>query len=192
MSLLNWAAPFDPQPTQNKKNKTIKNRPYNASVNVKLDNKKLNKMLNTNNDSDSDSESDSGLGDFTPPPKAQLTKLPDDVDIQQSIPPPPPSQPSPNINISNPQNTPSKDFGQFSDEFKKHYNQNVSHPFAVYNDDTDDLSKKLNYLIQLLEDQKDEKTQNVTEELILYCFLGIFVIFIVDSFVKVGKSKYTR
>tara|TARA_B100000035_G_scaffold39486_1_gene29822 strand:- start:3111 stop:3686 length:576 start_codon:yes stop_codon:yes gene_type:complete len=191
MSLLNWAAPFDPQPTHNKKNKTIKNRPSNSSENVKLDNKKLHKMLNSNNDTDSDSESDSGLGDFTPPPKAELTKIPDDVDIHNSL-PPPPSQISSNINVSNPQNTPSKDFGQFSDEFKKHYNHNVSHPFAVYNDDTNDLSNRLNYLIQLLEEQKDEKTQNVTEELILYCFLGIFVIFIVDSFVKVGKSKYTR
>ena len=53
---------------------------------------------------------------------------------------------------------------------------------------TDDiLLKKLNYVIRLLEEQKDEKTNNVTEEVILYCFLGIFIIFIVDSFARVGK-----
>ena len=52
------------------------------------------------------------------------------------------------------------------------------------------LIEKLNYMIQLLEEQQDEKTNNVTEEVILYSFLGIFVIFIVDSFTKVGK--YTR
>ena len=39
-------------------------------------------------------------------------------------------------------------------------------------------------------EQKDTKTSNVTEELILYLFLGVFVIFTVDSFTKVGK--YTR
>ena len=49
------------------------------------------------------------------------------------------------------------------------------------------LLKKLNYMISLLEDQQDEKTNNVTEEVILYSFLGIFIIFIVDSFAKVGK-----
>jgi len=54
----------------------------------------------------------------------------------------------------------------------------------------DELTHKLNYLIHLLEEQKDEKTGNVTEELVLYMFLGVFVIFVVDSFARVGK--YTR
>ena len=49
------------------------------------------------------------------------------------------------------------------------------------------LLKKINYMITLLEDQKDEKTNNVTEEVVLYSFLGIFIIFVIDSFVKVGK-----
>jgi len=49
------------------------------------------------------------------------------------------------------------------------------------------LLEKLNYMIHLLEEQQDERTGNVTEEIILYCFLGIFIIFIVDSFVRVGK-----
>ena len=50
-----------------------------------------------------------------------------------------------------------------------------------------DLEKKLDYVIKLLESQKNEKTDHVTEELVLYTFLGIFVIYIADSFVKVGK-----
>ena len=54
----------------------------------------------------------------------------------------------------------------------------------------DDLMKKLNYMIHLLEEGKDEKTNNVTEELVLYLFLGVFVIFVVDSFARAGK--YTR
>lgn len=52
------------------------------------------------------------------------------------------------------------------------------------------LLKKLNYMITLLEEQQDEKTNNVTEEVILYSFLGIFIIFIADTFVRAGK--YTR
>lgn len=51
----------------------------------------------------------------------------------------------------------------------------------------DELLTKLNYMIHILEEQKDQKTNNVTEELILYSFLGIFIIFIIDSFAKAGK-----
>jgi hypothetical protein len=54
----------------------------------------------------------------------------------------------------------------------------------------DVLMQKINYMISLLEEQKDEKTNNVTEEFILYSFLGIFIIYIVDAFARSGK--YTR
>lgn len=52
------------------------------------------------------------------------------------------------------------------------------------------LMEKINYMIHLLEDQQSEKTANVIEEFILYVFLGVFVIFTVDSFSRSGK--YTR
>lgn len=52
-----------------------------------------------------------------------------------------------------------------------------------------DLMKKLNYVVHLLEEQHDEKTGSVTEELVLYMFLGVFVIFIVDSFSRTSKYK---
>ena len=58
------------------------------------------------------------------------------------------------------------------------------------NGSKDELLEKLNYMIHLLEEQQEEKTSNITEELILYLFLGVFVIFVVDSFARAGK--YTR
>jgi len=61
------------------------------------------------------------------------------------------------------------------------YEQQPSSP------DNDLLLQKINYMINLLEEKQDEKTNNVTEEIILYSFLGIFIIFIVDSFTRVGK-----
>ncbi len=61
---------------------------------------------------------------------------------------------------------------------------------ATYSGNEDVLLQKLNYMIHLLEEQQDEKTNNVTEEVVLYSFLGIFIIFIVDGFARVGK--YTR
>ena len=54
------------------------------------------------------------------------------------------------------------------------------------------LIEKLNYIIHMLEEKKDEKTGHVIEELVLYCFLGIFIIFIVDTFTHAasgGSSK---
>lgn len=51
----------------------------------------------------------------------------------------------------------------------------------------DKVMEKINYMIHLLEEQHSEKTNNVTEEFILYTFLGMFMIFVVDSFARSGK-----
>lgn len=51
------------------------------------------------------------------------------------------------------------------------------------------LMEKLNYMIHLLEEKNDEKTNNVMEEVILYSFLGIFIIFLIDSFNHLGRYK---
>jgi hypothetical protein len=49
------------------------------------------------------------------------------------------------------------------------------------------MMEKINYMIHLLENQENEKTANVTEEFILYTFLGVFMIYVVDSFSRAGK-----
>ena len=51
----------------------------------------------------------------------------------------------------------------------------------------DELLTKLNYMIHILEEQQDQKTGHVTEEVVLYSFLGIFIIFVIDSFARAGK-----
>ena len=53
----------------------------------------------------------------------------------------------------------------------------------------DELLTKLNYIIDMFEEQKDTKTNKKNEEVILYCFLGIFIIYVLDSFVTMGKYK---
>ena len=57
------------------------------------------------------------------------------------------------------------------------------------NDSNQVIVEKLNYMINLLEEQQDYKTGSVMEEVVLYSFLGVFIIFVVDSFTKVGKYK---
>jgi hypothetical protein len=62
-------------------------------------------------------------------------------------------------------------------------------PYYSTNKSSDDggVMQKLNYITHILEDIQLEKTSNITEELILYSFLGVFIIFMVDSFARVGK-----
>ena len=52
------------------------------------------------------------------------------------------------------------------------------------------LNSKLDHLINLLEEQKEFRTDTILEELILYIFFGIFIIYIVHSFTKV--KTYSR
>jgi hypothetical protein len=56
-----------------------------------------------------------------------------------------------------------------------------------YSSPQDVLLQKLNYMITLLEEQHDQKTDSALEEVVLYSFLGIFIIFVSDTFVKAGK-----
>ena len=53
----------------------------------------------------------------------------------------------------------------------------------------DVLLSKLNQIIEMFEDQKEIRTNQKNEEVVLYCFLGIFVIYVLDSFVYIGKYK---
>ena len=53
----------------------------------------------------------------------------------------------------------------------------------------DELLSKLNYIIKMFEEQKEIKTNKKNEEVILYSFLGIFIIYVMDSFVSIGKYK---
>lgn len=78
--------------------------------------------------------------------------------------------------------------GNYADEF---YNTNLTNPSFVSNElnstGESDLIRKINYMIELLEETHDEKRNSITEETVLYCFLGVFIIFMIESFTKIGK-----
>jgi hypothetical protein len=71
---------------------------------------------------------------------------------------------------------------EYKDATKKHSQNNQNKNYI-----NDPMVNKLNYIIDLLEESKDQRTNNTTEELVLYSFLGVFIIFIVDGFTRVGK-----
>ena len=162
-----------------RKNKTFKKKIQKS--------KKVEQFLNSMGNDDDDDD----LADFNPelkqfPPNPELTQLPEDkkedrINTDSAVTPEAFTQ----IDNSKTQNM----------KYQEYYNTYVPYFSKPSNNanihgSKDELMRKLNYMIHLLEENKDEKTQNVTEELVLYMFLGIFTIFVVDSFARAGK--YTR
>ena len=83
----------------------------------------------------------------------------------------------------------------YANDYYKQYTQNMNydsqHQYSGINHDSNsELLKKLDNILHILEEQQEEKVSYITEELILYIFLGVFVIYVLDSFVRVGK--YSR
>jgi hypothetical protein len=74
--------------------------------------------------------------------------------------------------------------------YNESYNTTSYNNESAANFDNNKLLTKLNYIIHLLEEQHNEKTNHITEELILYLFLGLFILFVLDSFAR--ASKYQR
>ena len=81
----------------------------------------------------------------------------------------------------------SKNFKNFKNAANKPYYKGSMEQQSYSSPSEDVVMQKLNYMINLLEEQQDVKTNNVTEEVVLYSFLGIFIIFVVDSFARAGK-----
>ena len=80
------------------------------------------------------------------------------------------------------QNLPSLASEDYYKQFVPYYDRTNSGTIS-----NDELTQKLDYMIHLLEEQQDLKTNHVTEEVILYSFLGVFIIFVLDSFARAGK-----
>jgi len=197
--LAMYAAPFDENndnPSsknhiQMKKNrkKTIKKRSSNGS---KLRNH-VASMIKAIHNKTEDNDDSSGLADFKPPPMTESMGVQRTMDRESK-----PSSNNVNIissyeqnddeSVSNETFAQMDTMGNYAKEYYKQYvpyYNKMSETFQT--DSRDEMLLKLNKIISLLEEQQDQRTEHVTEELILYCFLGVFVIFVVDSFARVGK-----
>jgi hypothetical protein len=204
MSLAIYAAPFENNNKNYKlidddeniieKKKTAKNRTQKKRKN--LDEKINDDVLNTiqqihNSIDNNEDEENNSLSNFTPPPPA-MSAGSERVDMRNEM----------------QEQEENEDDTQYSTPYVKQYYNQFNSNLAVSNSAIDDnayrntlmnpnvqlsnnsngdLINKMNHMIHLLEDQQSRKTEHVTEEIILYSFLGIFTIFVVDSFAKVGK-----
>jgi hypothetical protein len=86
-------------------------------------------------------------------------------------------------------NAKNSELSNYNDSYNLKYNSSSQNPSTI-NFDNNKLISKLEYIVYLLEEQHNEKTNYITEELILYLFLGIFILFVLDSFAR--ASKYVR
>ena len=186
MSLQYSEIDFNNKMNKNKKRKniTLKNakKPHEL-IEMPEDSNNLGQHFLNNNGTDSEDD----LGDNyhteqrVMPPPPQITNFPvKDAPEEENL--------KYDANISSYSANKTGANSSYYEHFVPNFNS-VANPQNLSGSQTE-LMTKLNHILQLLEEQKDSKTSNVTEELILYLFLGVFVIFTVDSFTKVGK--YTR
>ena len=198
MSFAFNAAPFSQtssnetnyiQQKREAKNKTIKRRETNSNVDALI--QKLNNSENNDDMSD--------FNPITPPHSESVSKT---IDRQNN--PQRKEVQTYNQGAINDTKTPtlSSSSGSIYETFEQkginsaaadYYQQYIPTFYNKMSENTSgskELLEKLNYMIHLLEEQQDEKTGHVTEEIILYSFLGVFLIFIVDSFAR--AVKYMR
>ena len=189
-----------------RKRRTIKRRESFNNNNMKRESpskvQNMKAMLSADDDDDDDGDNLANFtSEFNPPPVAESAggERIDSRDIQEDS----------EKNIAKPTFTSSQETdyrgnvdsgvtvegynglsGDYTENYVNQfvpYYQNVANVSSGNNNNNSEITEKLNYLINLIEEQKDEKVGNVAEELILYSFLGVFVIYIVDSFARVGK-----
>ena len=190
MSLAMNAAPFHSNESNYSNNKEKKNNNKTIKNNSSL------KVTNALSTLHSFNEEDDNLSNFTPLPPPSVQQKPQNEkntfnpyknnSIQENY--------NEKIDLNNLENnflTPEKtnDYYKnlFSNSSKNNYYNSNQQLEQLESNNYSILLNKLNYMIHLLEENKDEKTNNVIEEVVLYSFLGIFIIFLVDSFTKVGK-----
>ena len=202
MSLAMYAAPIDNEDnhTNNKDNdnsiarkRTSNNRTQKRIPKENNYSDKVNSVLQTIH---SHNDDDNQMGNFTPipPPTSagvEQTRLREEQPIDSE------SNSEQNQNQNQNQNMYKRFIPNYEDMYRKPQTTPNNLPYYTNSQEQQQqqysyqgnnvLIDKLNYMIKLLEEQQDERTNNVTEEVVLYCFLGIFIIFIIDSFVRVGK-----
>jgi hypothetical protein len=161
---------------------------------------KINNLLNQITSISPDNDGNK-LANFNPPPPPilnqknnNITVSPNDLLPQKQVSNSPPSNQNNGNNPKNAYIANDSNLGSYSNYKNSYEPSNIQlKPYYAKmglgnNGTTDDkLMEKINYMIHLLEEQQNEKTNNVTEEFILYTFLGVFIIFVVDSFARAGK-----
>ncbi len=220
MSLLSTASPWNQDESPNKKRpsnfrKTVRRNNTNTLENFStkesyspvngensqstfdMRQKKINDLINKMTDVSSSNEDN--LSNFTPLSPPEPTTRKPDFSPEQLL--PSTQFTPPTFSHSDAESVKSNDthLGKLSD-YQHSYAPPTTAPYyakmglsssvGTVNGGDHKLMEKINYMIHLLEEQQREPTNHVKEEFVLYTFLGVFMIFVVDSFSK--ASRYVR
>ncbi|MAU37532.1 MAG: hypothetical protein CMD14_09245 [Flavobacteriales bacterium] len=186
------AAPFDnneiQQPINSEKKRNGKNKTLKKAIKEPMENKaKKVTSATISNLHEQPENTDTSMTNFTPPSHAKpSTMTEEDNDENEETETIDHSEPKPVDSPVSLEQFTTIESSQANDYFKQHvpyYTQMSEHPISS----KDELLTKLDKILHLLQEHKDEQTGHVTEELVLYSFLGVFIIFIVDSFARAGK-----
>ena len=194
MSFAFNAAPVDNQNSNNdtsciqqkreaKFNKTIKRREPSSQVESLIQ-----RIHNTNNTNDDD------IANFTPISRPHSESISKTIEKDNSNSNMNHSNLNASSNVSNNSNNintyeafTQKGINTAAADYYQQYIPTYYNKMSENTNGNKELLEKLNYMIHLLEEQQEEKTGHATEEIILYSFLGVFLIFIIDSFARAGK-----
>ncbi len=189
------AAPFDNneirQPINSEKKRNGKNKTLKKAIREPMENKaKKVSSATISNLHEQPENTDTSMSNFTPPSLAKPSTMSeedkDENEENEETETVDHSEPKPLDSPVSLEQFTTIESSQANDYFKQHvpyYTQMSEHPISS----KDELLTKLDKILHLLQEHKDEQTGHVTEELVLYSFLGVFIIFIVDSFARAGK-----
>ena len=164
----------------NKRNKTYKN-----AKNLDRPRELMQSMSNDEDDRiasmTKEDEPDGMMGNFSPLPRNSETSGHQHIKKVQTKISPAQNNITPPMDLSKEPQSFVSDFYQAPVE--NNYQENTDNKII----NNAELLNKLDNILHILEEQSEEKTNYIIEELILYIFLGVFIIFVIDSFVRVGK-----
>ena len=193
MSLAFYAAPFENENKEEeniitqkkiKKDKAIRKRNKDNETKKKIDESMMSEIGKIHSNENVDGE---GLADFEPIPRPESLGV--NKTIERETPPEPEVEED---EMEDYENLDSSYSQQYYSKFLPgtvEAMQGGMLPDAGNVNLNENLTEKLNYMIHLLEESQEQKTEHVIEEMLLYVGLGVFVIYVMDSFVKIGKYQ---
>ena len=193
MSLAFYAAPFENENKEEeniitqkkiKKDKAIRKRNKENETKKKIDESMMSEIGKIHSNVNVDGE---GLADFEPIPRPESLGV--NKTIERETPPEPEVEED---EMEDYENLDSSYSQQYYSKFLPgtvEAMQGGMLPDAGNVNLNENLTEKLNYMIHLLEESQEQKTEHVIEEMLLYVGLGVFVIYVMDSFVKIGKYQ---
>ena len=188
------SAPFDgfDNNENNSENTNIERKKSSKNKTLKKNTKQKPQVAAMMSAIHENSDSQGDLADFNPPPppksagneRIQGRNADSDLETNET------SNNQTNTNAGDEAFTPEGYTHIESTQIEDYYRNNIPYYTQMSEQpisNRNELMKKMDKILHLLEEQQDQKTGHATEELVLYSFVGVFIIFIVDSFARAGK-----